>query len=69
MPTICPFCAGENALLALVCVLCSRDIAVPLSLTAERDSLSRKRDLMKEDLAKAKAELRALKPNMKPRLI
>jgi hypothetical protein len=34
---------------------------------AERDDLARKRDLAKEELARAKAELFVLKPGKKPR--
>jgi hypothetical protein len=63
MPAICPFCARENASNALVCGFCSRDIAVPASLTAERDDLARKRDAVREELMKARGELDALKRN------
>jgi len=51
----------ENAANALVCVSCSRDVAVPASLVAERDDLARKRETVRQDLVKAKAELEALK--------
>jgi hypothetical protein len=66
MPAACPFCAASIAAEVLVCSSCSRDIAVPRSLLAERDELSRKCDLVKEALGKAKAELTALKRNRKP---
>ena len=32
----CPFCLTENAMNALVCCSCARDIVVPASLMAER---------------------------------
>jgi hypothetical protein len=54
---ICPFCRKENDAGALVCAGCSRDIAVPESLKAERDELLRKRDLLRDDLMRAKSEL------------
>jgi hypothetical protein len=57
---MCPFCSKENALKALVCDSCARDIAVPESLIAERDELVRKRDLVREKLLAAKAELEEL---------
>jgi hypothetical protein len=65
MPAICPFCARENASNALVCGFCSRDIAVPVSLIAERDDLARKRDMVRAELVKARDELDALKRNKK----
>jgi hypothetical protein len=61
MPTPCPFCLQENADAALVCAACSRDIAVPASLLAERDDLCRKRDAAREELSGAKRELEELK--------
>ena len=67
MPTACPFCARENADNATVCASCSRDIAVPASLIAERDDLAHKRDMLREQLAGAKRELDALKRNRKHR--
>jgi hypothetical protein len=54
---ICPFCHRENVEGALVCVACSRDIAVPETLLAERDDLIRKRDLIRTELRKAREEL------------
>jgi hypothetical protein len=36
---------------------------------AERDNLARKHDLVKEELARAKAELGAIRRNKKPRSI
>jgi hypothetical protein len=58
---ICPFCLKENALEALVCNSCARDIAVPKSLIAERDDLTRKRDAVKKELLRAEGELERLK--------
>jgi hypothetical protein len=53
----CPFCENDNASSALVCASCSRDIAVPGSLLAERDELVRKRDMLRQELAAASDEL------------
>lgn len=61
MPADCPFCAQPNVPHALVCSSCSRDIAIPESLIAERDDLVRKRALAGEELMQAKAELEALR--------
>ena len=61
MPAECPFCAQPNVPDALVCSSCSRDIAIPASLIAERDDLIRKREEVREELASAKAELEALR--------
>jgi hypothetical protein len=61
MPTICPFCMQESAVDALVCASCSRDIAVPAPLIAERDDLARKRDAVREELIRARTELDALR--------
>ncbi|WP_454620455.1 hypothetical protein [Bradyrhizobium cenepequi] len=54
---ICLFCRHENVEDALVCVACSRDIAIPTKLLAERDDLIRKRDLIRTELRKARQEL------------
>lgn len=64
---MCPFCLKENALNALVCDSCSRDIAVPESLIAERDELIEKRDIVREKLSAAKAELERLRHRKKRR--
>lgn len=58
---ICPFCQHENALAALVCDSCARDIAVPKSLLAERDELLGKRDILRKELAAASAEVEKLR--------
>jgi hypothetical protein len=65
MPIACPFCQQENAAAALVCAACSRDIAVPASLLAERDELCRKRDAAREELSRAKRELEELRRGKK----
>jgi hypothetical protein len=54
---ICPYCTRENASGALVCSSCSRDVAVPESLVAERDDLIRKRDMVRRQLESAKSEI------------
>ena len=64
---MCPFCLKENALNTLVCDSCSRDIAVPESLIAERDELIEKRDIVREKLSAAKAELERLRHRKKRR--
>jgi hypothetical protein len=64
---MCPFCMRENALEALVCDSCSRDIVVPQSLIAERDDLVRKRDILRHELTTAKAELEQLRRSKKRR--
>jgi hypothetical protein len=69
MPTLCPFCMQENALNALVCASCSRDVSVPASLINERDNLMRKRDAVREELSKAKRALEELKFNKKNRSV
>lgn len=58
----------ENAANALVCASCSRDIAVPVSLLAERDDLARKREAVRQELIEARARLEALRRNRKNRL-
>jgi hypothetical protein len=62
----CPFCLHDSIEGALVCVRCSRDIAVPASLIAERDDLLRKCDHTRDELSKARAELDRLKPRRQP---
>ena len=64
---MCPFCLQENATNALVCDSCSRDIAVPGSLIAERDELIEKRDTLREKLSAARAELDRLRHRKKRR--
>jgi hypothetical protein len=61
----CPYCSSENAADALACASCSRDIAVPRSLIAERDELLRKRDQLREELRQARSELEAIRQRKK----
>ena len=56
----CPYCRSANAEDALVCAACSRDIAVPRTLIAERDELLRKRDHLREELRRAHSEIEAI---------
>ena len=53
----CPYCQSENAEHVLVCVACSRDIAIPATLIAERDDLLRKREELREELKQARQEV------------
>jgi hypothetical protein len=53
----CPYCRSENVDDALVCVMCSRDIAIPPTLIAERDELLRKRDQLLNELRRARNEI------------
>ena len=63
----CPFCAQPNADHALACNSCCRDITVPASLLAERDDLIRKREAVRDELSRAKAELETFKiPKSRP---
>ena len=57
---MCPYCQAENADRALVCASCSRDIAVPATLIAERDDLLRKRDQLRDELARARSEIETI---------
>ena len=57
---MCPYCQAETADSALVCASCSRDIAVPATLLAERDDLLRKRDELRDELKRARDEVEAL---------
>ncbi len=63
----CPFCLKENIANALVCESCSRDIAAPESLVAERDELLRKRDNLRKELILARAEFEQLSRSKKRR--
>jgi hypothetical protein len=64
----CPYCLAENIEGRLVCVSCSRDIAVPPALLAERDDLKRKRDLIRGELQRARDELDMILARNKSRL-
>jgi hypothetical protein len=59
MPS-CPFCTRDNPAEAIVCGACGRDIAVPPQLSAERDDLIRKRDHVRDELSRTRAELERL---------
>ncbi len=63
----CPYCRSDNAEDALVCAACSRDIAVPKTLIAERDELLRKRDHLREELRRARDEVEAIVRRRKSR--
>ncbi|MDE5453328.1 hypothetical protein GWE18_10700 [Bradyrhizobium sp. CSA112] len=67
MSAACPYCARENPPEALACGSCSREIAVPESLMAERNELARKRDTLRLELERAKSELEALRRRRKNR--
>jgi hypothetical protein len=58
---ICPYCLRDNPEQVLVCATCSRDIAVPATLLAERDDLIEKRDAACEELQSAMAELQTIR--------
>jgi hypothetical protein len=61
----CPYCASEVADSALVCASCARDIAIPATLIAERDDLLRKRDALRDELARARSELEMIRRRKK----
>ena len=63
----CPYCRSDNVEDALVCSACSRDIAIPSTLIAERDELLRKRDLLRGDLQRALHEIEAIRSHRKRR--
>jgi hypothetical protein len=63
----CPYCLSENAGNALVCAVCSRDIAIPATLIAERDDLLHKRDLLRDQLRSAKQEIEMILSRRKSR--
>ncbi|MGV7218935.1 hypothetical protein [Bradyrhizobium sp. UFLA05-112] len=63
----CPYCRSENVESALVCASCARDIAIPPTLIAERDDLLRKRDQLRDELRRARAEIEAIMTRRKSR--
>jgi hypothetical protein len=63
----CIYCGTDNIEGALVCAACSRDIAVPATLIAERNELLRKRDLLRNELQQARNEIEAIKSRRKRR--
>jgi hypothetical protein len=56
----CPYCRSEVDTDALVCATCSRDIAVPSTLVAERDELLRKRQMLRDELHRARNEIETI---------
>jgi hypothetical protein len=56
----CPYCQSETDKDALVCAACSRDIAVPPTLVAERDELLRKRQALRDELHRAQNEIETI---------
>jgi hypothetical protein len=56
----CPYCRSETDEDALVCAACSRDIAVPATLIAERDELLRKRDALRDELKRRRSEIETI---------
>ncbi|MGY8664560.1 hypothetical protein Q3C01_19715 [Bradyrhizobium sp. UFLA05-109] len=63
----CPYCQSDNVEVALVCASCARDIAIPATLIAERDDLLRKRELLRDELRRARAEIEAIMTRRKSR--
>ena len=63
----CPYCLSENQGNTLVCTVCSRDIAVPATLIAERDELLRKRDHLRDQLHSARQEVEMIMNRRKSR--
>jgi DNA-directed RNA polymerase subunit RPC12/RpoP len=63
----CTYCGSKNIQGALVCATCSRDIAIPLTLIAEREELLRKRDLLLNELRRARDEIETIMNRRKPR--
>lgn len=57
----CPYCLSECPAGALVCATCSRDIVVPARLIAERDDLLRQRDLIRDELRRARSEIETIR--------
>ena len=53
----CPFCRSANPDGTLVCTNCARDIAIPATLLAERDDLLHKRDVLRDELGRARQEI------------
>jgi hypothetical protein len=56
----CPYCRSQNEEDALVCAACSRDIAVPPTLIAERDELLRKRGTLRDELQRVRDEIETI---------
>ena len=63
----CPYCRADNADEVLVCAACSHDVAVPAKLIAERDDLLRKREHLRDELRRARADLETIRAGGKRR--
>ncbi|QOZ10847.1 hypothetical protein XH96_27450 [Bradyrhizobium sp. CCBAU 51765] len=63
----CPYCRSGIAEGALVCASCGRDVAVPATLSAERDDLLRKREELRDELRRARDEVEAIMRRRKSR--
>jgi hypothetical protein len=63
----CPYCRSENDKDALVCAACARDIAVPLTLIAERDELLRKREALRDELKRRRHDIETINRRRKLR--
>lgn len=61
----CLYCQCENVEGALVCSACSRDIAAPATLIAERDDLLRKREELRDELRQARADIEKIRSRRK----
>lgn len=61
----CPYCQSDNGQDALVCAACSRDIAIPPTLLAERDELLRKRDVLRDELRHARLKIEMIRTRRK----
>ena len=67
MALTCPYCLRDAPDLALVCATCSRDIAVPRALAAERLDLMAKRDAVRDELVQMRSEIAAIRNARKSR--
>ena len=61
MALTCPYCLRDAPDLALVCATCSRDIAVPEALAAERLDLIAKRDAAQAELLRIRGEIATIR--------
>lgn len=61
MPMTCPYCLRDNPDQALVCSACSRDIAIPETVAAERLDLIQKRDALRAELKRVEQDIAALR--------
>ena len=61
MPLLCPYCQRDNPDAALVCSVCSRDIAIPPAVAAERLDLLLKRDQISAELQLVENEISQLR--------